>query len=118
MTKSRIETQARGNRKWSNERQFPNFRVVCVALGTGYTRVRGIGRASRNGLVRDLPPEIPIRPNRVKQITVRHSSGGDKESGGVGEDYPSIHLISHVGLLVGPTGSSGSEPTLLTPKVE
>jgi hypothetical protein len=34
--------------------QIPNFRAVRVALGTGYNRVKGNRRASRNGLV--TPP--------------------------------------------------------------
>jgi hypothetical protein len=37
------------DRKWPlNEGQRPHFRSVRVALGTGYDRVRGIGRALRN----------------------------------------------------------------------
>ena len=47
-----------GDRKWSlNDGQIPNFRVVRVALGTGYNRVEGNRRASRVS-VSDLPPEI------------------------------------------------------------
>ena len=39
---------ARGDREWPvNEGRIPNFRGVRVALGTGYNRVRGIGRVSR-----------------------------------------------------------------------
>jgi hypothetical protein len=46
--------------EWSlNDGQRPNFRGVRVALGTGYNRVEGNRRASRNGRVSDLPPEIP-----------------------------------------------------------
>jgi hypothetical protein len=41
-----------------NEGQIPNTRVVRVTPGTGYHRVEGNRRASRNGLVCDLPPEI------------------------------------------------------------
>jgi hypothetical protein len=49
---------ARGDRERSlNEGQIPNVRVVRVALGTGYHRVEGNRRASRNGRVSDLPPE-------------------------------------------------------------
>ena len=49
-----------GERKWSlDEGQIANVRVVRAALGTGYDRVEGNRRASRNGLVSDLPPEIP-----------------------------------------------------------
>jgi hypothetical protein len=51
---------ARGDRKWSlNEEQIPNPNVVRVAPGTGYNRVEGNRRASRNGRVSDPPPEIP-----------------------------------------------------------
>jgi hypothetical protein len=43
---------ARGDRKCPlNERQIPNFRGVRVHVSTGYTRVEGNRRASRNGLV-------------------------------------------------------------------
>jgi hypothetical protein len=42
-----------------NEGEIPNFRVVHVAPGKGYTIVEGNCRASRNGRVSDLPPEIP-----------------------------------------------------------
>jgi hypothetical protein len=38
--------------------QIPNFRGVRVHVSTGYHRVEGNRRASRNGLVSDLPPEI------------------------------------------------------------
>jgi hypothetical protein len=41
--------------RWTN----PKHSVVRVALGTGYNRVQGNRRASRNGHVGDLPPEIP-----------------------------------------------------------
>jgi hypothetical protein len=37
----------------------PNLRDLRVALGTGYHRVEGNRRASRNGRVSDLPPGIP-----------------------------------------------------------
>ena len=47
-----------------NEGQIPNIRVVRVALGTGYNRVEVNRRASRNGRVSDLPPEIPNVPIR------------------------------------------------------
>jgi SNF2 family DNA or RNA helicase len=44
--------------KWSlNDGQTPNSRSVRVAPGTGYPRVEGNRRASRNGRVSDLPPE-------------------------------------------------------------
>jgi hypothetical protein len=38
-----------------NDGQIPTFRGVRVALGTGYNRVEGIRRASRNGLVSSSP---------------------------------------------------------------
>jgi hypothetical protein len=57
---------ARGDREWPlNEGQIPHFRVVRVALGMGYNRVEGNRRASRNGLVSELPPEIP-------KVTIRN----------------------------------------------
>jgi hypothetical protein len=42
-----------------NDGQSPNPNVVRVAPGTGYHRVEGNRRASRNGPVSDLPPENP-----------------------------------------------------------
>jgi hypothetical protein len=52
---SRIVTSgglARRDRKWSlNDGQIPNPNVVRVASGTGYHRVEGNRRASRNGPV-------------------------------------------------------------------
>lgn len=48
-----------------NKAQRPQLRGVRVALGTGYSRVRVIRRARRNGGVSScLPPESPIRPIR------------------------------------------------------
>jgi hypothetical protein len=53
---------ARGDGKWpSKEGQFSHVRGVRVALGTRYSRVRGIGRASRNGRVRVIPHPNPYR---------------------------------------------------------
>ena len=46
---------ARGDRKWPlNDGQIPHVRGVRAALGTGYNRVEGNRRASRNG--RERPP--------------------------------------------------------------
>jgi hypothetical protein len=39
--------------------------VVRVAPGTGFHRAEGHRRASRNGPVSDLPPEIPTRKSRL-----------------------------------------------------
>jgi hypothetical protein len=50
-----------GDRKWPlNEEHTPNFRGVRVHVSTGYKRVEGNRRASRNGRVSDLPPEINV----------------------------------------------------------
>jgi hypothetical protein len=58
----------RQNRKWPlNDRQIPNVRVVRVHASTGYNRAEGNRRASRNGRVSDLPPEIP-------NVTIRNFS--------------------------------------------
>jgi hypothetical protein len=40
------------------EGHIPNVHGVRVHVGTGYNRVEGNRRASRNGRVSDLPPEI------------------------------------------------------------
>jgi hypothetical protein len=60
MQKLRIERFRVGTgRQWSlNDGRTPNVRGLRVARGTGYNRVEGNRRASRNGLVSDLPPEI------------------------------------------------------------
>jgi hypothetical protein len=51
---------ARGDRKWPlNDGRIPKFRGVRVHASTGYNRVEGNRRASRNGRVSDLPPKIP-----------------------------------------------------------
>jgi hypothetical protein len=42
-----------------NDGQIPNVRVVRVRVSTGYTRVEGNRRASRNGRVSSSPTEIP-----------------------------------------------------------
>ena len=63
-----------GDRNCSlNDVQMPNFRVVRVALGTRYNPVEGKRRASRNGPVGDLPPEIPnvaIRTFSIARVLV------------------------------------------------
>jgi hypothetical protein len=57
---NRTAKVAQGDRNWPlNDGQIPNFRVVRVALCTGYSRVEGNRRASRNGRVSDLRPETP-----------------------------------------------------------
>jgi hypothetical protein len=57
------------DRKWPlNDEKIPNLNVVRVALGTGYHRVAGNRRTSRNGRVSDLPPEITNR-----EVTIRNN---------------------------------------------
>jgi hypothetical protein len=67
--KLRIVTLRFGSdRKWSlNDGQIPNVRGVRVHVRTGYNTGQGNPRASRNGGVSDLPPEIPT-------VTIRHLS--------------------------------------------
>ena len=61
--------------KWSlNDGQIPNPNVVRVAPGTGYHRAEGNRRASRNGPVSDLPPEIPNVPIRSFVVAVWHGA--------------------------------------------
>jgi hypothetical protein len=67
-----------------NAGQIPNFRGVRVALGAGYSRAEGNRRASRNGRVSDLPPEIRKGTIRRLFITVRKSGAG---VGRVGRAY-------------------------------
>jgi hypothetical protein len=53
-------TFSTGDRNWPLDGgQIPNPNVVRVAPGMGYHRVERNRRASRNGPVSDLPPEIP-----------------------------------------------------------
>jgi hypothetical protein len=55
-----IRGLARGDRKWSlNEAQRPNFRIMRVALGTGYNLGEGNRRISRNGRLPPNPLRIP-----------------------------------------------------------
>jgi hypothetical protein len=64
MQKLRIVTfsLARGDRKWSlNDGHILNCRVVRVHVSTGYSRVEGSRRASRNGRVSDSPTRNPYR---------------------------------------------------------
>ena len=65
MQKLRIERLGFGTARQKmalNDLQQPNFRGVRVALGTRYNPGEGNRRASRNGRVSDLPPEIlPVR---------------------------------------------------------
>jgi hypothetical protein len=63
-------------REWPlNDGQIPYPNVVCVALGTGYNRVDGNRRASRNGLVSDLPPEIPNANDSATFSSLYHTPG-------------------------------------------
>jgi hypothetical protein len=61
MNKLRIVTLrfGTGRQKMALEGQTRNFRGVRVYVRSGYNRVEGNRRASRNGLVSSLPPEIP-----------------------------------------------------------
>ena len=47
------------------EGQIPNLRGVAEHVSTGYNRVEGNLRASRNGLMSDLPPEIPTYDSQL-----------------------------------------------------
>jgi hypothetical protein len=67
MKNLRIVTQglARRDREWSlNDGQIPIPNVVRVALGTGYHRVEGNRRASRNG-----PVSVPTRNPKSRFAT-------------------------------------------------
>jgi hypothetical protein len=55
-----------------NDGQLPNPNVVRVELGTGYRRVEGNRRASLNGPVSDLSPEIP--PGTIRDFFLRRWS--------------------------------------------
>ena len=49
------------DRGWPlNDGRIPNPNIARVRVSTGYHRVEGNRRASRNGPVSDLPPETPI----------------------------------------------------------
>jgi hypothetical protein len=57
------QCQRLGDREWSlNEGQIPNCRGIRVHASTGYNRVEGNRRASRNGRVSDLHRKsLPLR---------------------------------------------------------
>jgi hypothetical protein len=65
-----------------NDGQTPSPNVVRVAPGTGYCRVEGNRRASRNGRVSDLPPETTNVTIRTFSIAVRAVGMGHAEQGG------------------------------------
>jgi hypothetical protein len=83
MKKLRIVTLRFGTARQKlllEDKQISNFRVVCVALGTGYTRVEGNRRASRNGRVRDLPPETAnatIRCTLIREVGALRFGAGN-----------------------------------------
>jgi hypothetical protein len=67
-----VEGLARGRQIWSlNDGQLPNLNVAGEASGTRYHRVEGNRRASRNGLVSDLPPDIPTVTIRTFLLAVQ-----------------------------------------------
>jgi hypothetical protein len=78
-----------GDRKGSlNDGQVSNFCVVRVHVSTGYNRVEGNRRASRNGRVSDLPPEIPYVTIRNFCVAVgggRGAAGGRNREDGRGQ---------------------------------
>jgi hypothetical protein len=57
-----------------------NTRAVRVHVSTGYNRVEGNRRASRNGLVSDLPPEI--LSITIRCIAETRGSGSASERAG------------------------------------
>jgi hypothetical protein len=66
----------RSDRKWPlNDGPQPNPNGIPLAPGTGYHRVEENRRASRNGRVSDLPPEIPYVTIRNCKITVGGGGG-------------------------------------------
>jgi hypothetical protein len=84
MQKLRIVTVGFGTarQKLALERRnkILNFRGVREDLGTGYDRVEGNRRASRNGRVSVLPPEIPHVTIRNFCIAVLTSAPGHTAS--------------------------------------
>jgi hypothetical protein len=71
MKHSRIVTVAKvwHGAKWPlNEGQSPSPNVVRVVPGTGYHRVEGNRRASRNGRVSDPPPETADFPPSLQVV--------------------------------------------------
>jgi hypothetical protein len=67
---------ARRDRKWSlNDGQIANPNASRVALGTGYHRVKGNRRASRNGPVSDLHPK-PLKSRFATFASLYATEGG------------------------------------------
>jgi hypothetical protein len=80
MEKSRIVTiRVWHGRQKLNDRQIPNFRGVRVALGTGYNRVEGNRRASRNGRVSSSPTRNPYRYGSQLLLRCEGAGGGGEE---------------------------------------
>jgi hypothetical protein len=66
---------ARGDRKWPlNDGPIPNCRGLRVHASTGNNRVEGNRRASRNGRVSDLPPDLPTVT--IRNFLVVEGGGG------------------------------------------
>jgi hypothetical protein len=65
------------HRKWpSNEGQIPNFRAVREHASTGYNRVEGNRRASRNGRVTSSPTRNPLT-SRFATVAGERTAGGE-----------------------------------------
>jgi hypothetical protein len=64
----------RGRQKMAlDDGQIPNVRGVRVHVSTGYTPLEGNQRASRNGLVSDLPKEILTISQLLHRLYSTHS---------------------------------------------
>jgi hypothetical protein len=88
-----IRFGTRRDRKWSwNERQSPNVRGVRVALGTGYNRVEGNRRASRNSLMSDLPPKTR---NFLHRCMPGFSHADVRGAGAAGRGPKDTHSHTH-----------------------
>jgi hypothetical protein len=100
-----------GTEKWFLERLTDpklSRRATCM-LRTGYNRVEGNRRASRNGLVSDLPPGIPTVTIRrllhrcircalpLSSLRVSHRSRGEKGRGCEGCTVSGCEVYSGLG---------------------
>jgi hypothetical protein len=62
--------------------EIPNFRGVRVHVRTRYNRVEGNRRASRNGRVSDLPPEIPTVTIRNFFVAMSSPTASERSAAG------------------------------------
>jgi hypothetical protein len=94
--KLRIGRVGFGTGRPLNDGQRPHARVLRVVLGTGYDRVRGIGRATRNGRASShLPPESSSSDSQYfHRWKVVRDVGWTTQRCSVGAGHPALWYCS------------------------